>query len=322
MPQPRKHQICLADTPYYHCVSRCVRRAFLCGEDKYSGKNYEHRRQWVEDRLLLLASAFCIDVCAYAVMSNHVHVVLHVFKDQALTLSDFEVFERWQKIHRPTELVQQFYTLENSDNFSDLQLETIANTISIYRKRLYDISWFMRELNEPIARQANQEDDCKGHFWEGRFKSQALLDEKALAACMVYVDLNPMRAKVASSPETSDYTSIKRRMSAFRHGYQPPSLMPFKYRSSKHQEIELPYSLKDYLKLIHFSAQRFVSLNKSKTAPPSILKTLVTNEQSWLELTYNFEDVFGVVAGESVTMECFRRNTGRTKLKGAKAITP
>jgi REP element-mobilizing transposase RayT len=72
--------VSLIDTPYYHCVTRCVRRSFLCGVDKYSGQNYEHRRGWVEDRLLFLAGVVAIDICAYAVMSNHVHVVVGVDK--------------------------------------------------------------------------------------------------------------------------------------------------------------------------------------------------------------------------------------------------
>ncbi len=76
MTKARSQQISLDTTPYYHCVTRCIRRAFLCGYDQCSGTSYEHRRQWVEDRLMLLAEVFAIDICAYAVMSNHVHVLL------------------------------------------------------------------------------------------------------------------------------------------------------------------------------------------------------------------------------------------------------
>ena len=108
MTRARETQISPDVTPYYHCVSRCVRRAFLCGKDSYTGANYEHRRQWVEDRLLLLAEVFAIDLCAYAVMSNHLHVVLHINAAKAHSLSDLEVCERWHRIYKGTVLTQKF----------------------------------------------------------------------------------------------------------------------------------------------------------------------------------------------------------------------
>ena len=94
MTKARKTQISLDATPYYHCVSRCVRRAFLCGRDDFTGRDFEHRRQWIEDRLMLLAEVFAIDICAYAVMSNHVHTVLHINAAKAHNLTDLEVCER------------------------------------------------------------------------------------------------------------------------------------------------------------------------------------------------------------------------------------
>ena len=224
MTTARKQLISLVDTPYYHCISRCVRRAYLCGEDKNSGKNYEYRRVWVEDKLMALSQVFAIEVCAYAVMSNHTHLVLFIDEASARVWSTEEVLQRWHQLFKGTLLTQQY---SRGEPIASYLLPTLTDTVEQYRNRLMDISWFMRLLNESIARQANQEDNCTGRFWEGRFKSQALLDEAALAACMAYVDLNPVRANIAKTPESSDYTSVKQRVIAAKKGKQPKLLLPF-----------------------------------------------------------------------------------------------
>ncbi len=170
----RSRQISLQDTPYYHVVSRCVRRAFLCGEDAHSGQSYEHRRQWVVDKLGQLSRLFAISICAYAVMSNHYHLVLKVEPDAAANWSEREVAERWAALFQWPLLVRRWY---QGEMLIEPELAVVQQLLAQWRERLHSISWFIRLLNENLARQANREDGCKGHFWEGRFKSQALLTE-------------------------------------------------------------------------------------------------------------------------------------------------
>lgn len=250
MPKARKAQICLEDTPYYHCVSRCVRRAYLCGEDKLTKTSYEHRRQWVQDRIHFLSEIFAIDVCAYAVMSNHTHLVLHIHKELSDTWDTEEVIRRWRRLSNGTLLSHQYLNPEQRKLMHEAQLFTVEETANIWRQRLTDISWFMRYLNEYIARQANKEDKCTGRFWEGRFKSQALLDKAALAACMAYVDLNPIRAGMAKTPEKSDHTSIQYRINAAKTGKKPKYLMPFAGNIKEDMHHGLPFHLSDYLELV------------------------------------------------------------------------
>ena len=307
MPEPRYRQVSIEDTPYYHCVSRCVRRAFLCGSDSVTGFDFEHRRQWIVDRIKLLCSVFAVDLCAFSIMSSHYHIVIRINADEAKQWSDIEVAKRWMRIFSGPVLMHQY--LGNTD-LTDIELEYVAELFTIWRERLGDLSWFMRCINEPIARMANAEDHCTGRFWEGRFKSQALLDERALLACMAYVDLNPIRAAMARTPEQSDYTSIQERIE------QPDNscLRPFEDK----EENGIPFKLKDYLELVDWGG-REVKRNKRGYIPasaPPILVRLKMNAAPVLDyLAKDDLPSFGALGPVSL-LRAFAESVGRKFIKG------
>ena len=191
-----------------HVTSRCVRRAFLCGDDPYSGVNYEHRREWIRERLEFLASQFAVDCLTFTVMSNHIHLILRSRPDIVRGWSDQQVAERWLQICPPRKNGKPVEPVP-----SDLAMLTNdSRKIAELRIRLSDISWWMRLTCQKIAKQANVEDGCTGRFFEGRYKAQLLLDEASILACSIYVDLNPIRAAMAQSIEDSDFTGAKARV--------------------------------------------------------------------------------------------------------------
>jgi REP element-mobilizing transposase RayT len=315
MPKPRSQQISLLDTPFYHICSRTVRKAFLCGLDKETGASYEHRRTWIEKRIFQLAQVFAIDICAHAVMHNHLHIVLHVDSEQAKKWSTAEVLQRWHQLFNGTLLTQKYQNKQPLDKF---QLAMVESTADIYKKRLIDISWFMRSLNEPIARQANREDKCTGHFWEGRFKSQALLDEGALLSCMAYVDLNPVRAGIAATPEQSDFTSIQLRIKAAIKGEQPASLMPFTGNEHQHKTAGIRFSLADYLSLVDETGRVLREDKRGAINPKTtnILVRLHISNESWLKLTSDFEGIFTGAVGTAEHLCEFSEHVGLQRTHG------
>ncbi|MBY6108538.1 transposase [Ferrimonas balearica] len=319
MPQPRRNQVSLQDTCYYHCVSRCVRRSFLCGEDPYTGKSYEHRRGWVEKRMLRLTDIFAVSVCAFAVMSNHTHVVLCVEHQKAEGWDTRTVLERWHTLYNGTSLTQRYCQPEEYDlmpKAERLRVELLAET---YRQRLMDISWFMRALNELIARMANREDGCTGRFWEGRFKSQALLDEQALLSCMAYVDLNPIRANIARTPETSDHTSIKLRITAALNGQQPQPLKHFRTDEDKDNGDTLPCHLNDYLEVVEFTgrAQRLDKPGHIAETTSDLTTRLGISITNWLTLTHGFEYQFGCRAGTLASLRRCQNHHEAARIRGS-----
>ena len=314
MPRARKHLVCPSDTPYYHVTSRCVRRAFLCGVDRYSGKSYEHRRGWIEDRVRVLASLFSIQLCAYAVMSNHYHLVIKLCPGESLGWSDDEVLERWTSLFQGPLLVRRYRA---GEPLSAPELDTLADLASVYRSRLASLSWFMKCLNEPIARQANAEDRCTGHFWEARFHSQPLRSERALLTAMAYVDLNPIRARVARTLAQSRHASIRARIEGdsrlaleqatarflernelrrFRTPIRP--LMPFaaaaKPTDIRHPDDVLPIQADEYVSLVEATGRIVHAGNRidiDASLAPILERWGMTPEQ-WTKASSGFRDCY------------------------------
>jgi len=307
MPEPRYRQVSIEDTPYYHCISRCVRRAFLCGADPLTGFNFEHRRQWIVDRIKLLCSVFAVDLCAYAIMNNHYHIVVRINAAQEGEWTDEEVAHRWMQIFSGPRLMHKY--LAKTD-LTKAELKSVADLFTTWRERLADLSWFMRCINEPIARMANSEDHCTGSFWEGRFKSQALLDARALLACMAYVDLNPIRAAMARTPEQSDYTSIQDRI-------ENPDTSCLAAFSEQGQDT-LPFKLKDYLELVDWGG-REVKRNKRGYIPastPPILARLNMNASPVLKYLAKDDQPSTGALGSVSKLRAFAASVGRKFIKG------
>ena len=322
----REAQVDLSATPYYHCISRCVRRAFLCGEDGYSGQNYDHRKGWFLDRLRHASEVFAIDVCAYAVMSNHFHVVLRVDCERAEALTDEAILRRYGR----------FFPFA-ARAVRELPSSAKKERLTVLRARLCDISWFMRVVNEFVARKANKEDECTGRFWEGRFKSQALLDEAALYTCMSYVDLNPMRAQLSASLEGSEFTSVQQRLreaaqrvagaskKAKRKGdpqsARPIALAPLRGegRTSKRPRLEMRYD--DYLALLRWTgsvvrAKSAGQLRDVTPAMPALLTRLRIEPKAWVATMTVAGLASGATFGDEASMDAEAERRGKRWLKG------
>ncbi|WP_232060540.1 transposase [Vibrio ponticus] len=313
MTTARKQQVSVEATPYYHCVSRCVRRSYLCGVDPVTEQSYEHRREWIKQKIYALSHVYCIDICAYAIMSNHYHLVVHINRDKALCLSNREVVERWQQEHKLPHLVERWL----SDQLkSEAEIDACLLIIDSWRTRLWSLSWFMKELNFEIACKANQEDECRGHFWESRFKSQALLDEKALLAAMAYVDLNPLRAGIASKPETSDFTSIQARLDSLKNQQETtPCLHPFVGNRDGAELDGITFRLLDYIELVDWTARQYREgkFTLSSQVPP-ILQRLGLNQQNWAKACTELERHRAMVVGGVEHRELVRRTLSKTRV--------
>jgi hypothetical protein len=241
-----------------------------------------------------------------------------------------------------------------ADEPTEQQISALAadpERIAELRKRLSSISWFMGRLNEFIARKANKEDNVKGRFWESRFKCRPLLDVAAIAACMVYVDLNPVRAGLAATPEESDFTSIQQRIRTWHNNMLsqvhlpardahdinsipapvsqsippdssdcPPSwLCPIE--SDNRDGGILQMTEAEYLDLADKSGRILRSGKRGAIDPDlvPILQRIGIKPDAWLDTVSRFESKFHVAAGVISSLRSFADQIGRRWLAGISA---
>ena len=320
-----------------HAVSRTTRACFLFGDDPSSGKNYDHRKGWVEELIERFAGQFGIDALAYSILSNHHHQMLRSRPDVVKTWDDSEVARRWLMIC-PIRKGSDGKPLPPSES----ELDTIRNNpakLKETRLRLSNVSWWMRLLNQRVAQRANREDAAKGRFFEERFKGIPVIDEESVLACAVYVELNWIRACMAETLELSDYTSAQRRITALKSETQLDEnvkrrrqqladsfLAPVDLGRSGEQALAsvsgfrcsdkgfLTMSDAEYLELLDWSARQVARGKRGRTPDelPPILSRLGLSPTVWLELVANFDELFKTMAGTPEHIDQQRgRETGR-----------
>jgi putative transposase len=311
-----------------HTLTRCVRRAYLHGYDAFSNRDFSHRKAWIVKRLQFLTSLFAVEVCAYSILHNHYHLILRILPSIVPSWSDRDVAIRWLSL-----------SPHQDSPPSESQIAALASSparISELRRRLGSLSWFMACLNEFIARKANKEDGVKGRFWESRFKCRALLDDAAIVAGMVYVDLNPIRAGLADTPEDSDFTSIQDRIRAWRKVNMPavnsttaqpqmsdnsPDPSTSTDSSSWLCPIEsdfsrpgiLPITTSQYLDLVDRSGRILKTGKLGFIDPdlPPILLRIGANPNAWIDTISQFDSRFRIAAGLLSSLRTFARQLGR-----------
>ena len=335
-----------------HVLNRTVRRCFLMGNDPVSGKNFDHRKAWMETELQALAKSMGIDLLCHAILSNHFHLVLRSRPDVVALWEDSQVAHRWLMLCPKRKDANQ-----QPEEPNEFELNSIRNDparLKEIRTRLSDVSWWMRLLSQKIAQRANLDDKEVGKFWQARYRAVRLLDETAILACAAYVDLNPIRAAMAETFETSDYTSAQQRALELRDSLQneangnntvapsprveeltskpiAKSLCPLTIDELR-DEIGacchtagdrasdkgfLPMSVADYLELLDWTARQIRADKRGATPVTAnrIFERLGIDAEVWCELTRDFGRLFGTVAGKPKVIESTRSRNRHQRYK-------
>ncbi len=335
----RSDTVIPGEVAVYQCISRCVRRAYLCGVDHVAKKSFEHRRGWLLKRIQFLLKIFSVEVLSYALMSNHYHLLVRTTWEK---LSDEEVIRRWLMLYPDRNII-------NEDGSESQNPEVVKEYLKDrefmeeLHERISSISWFMKSLNEYLAICSNREDGCEGRFWEGRFKCQRLEDEASLLLCSAYIDLNPIRAQMVDTPEESLYTSAWDRIQALKARNELEALGNIGRSNKGSKELEaliershsddwlcpidnrvdpkrgfLPVSTEEYLTMLDWTG-REVRADKRGSIPPNlepILIRLKIRATRWVDSTKHYGSNFYRIVGSVGAMLAAAKASGKSWLRG------
>ena len=304
MTTARSHLVDEYNGGFYFCTSRCVRRSWLCGVDPLTGISYGHRKPWIERRLVTLTRTFAVDLYAFAIMSNHHHEVVYVDPARARAWSDEEVARRWTgllAVKNETERQAAADTLLSQ-----------PKELAKMRWRLGSLSWFMKYVNEYVARWANKEDGCTGRFWQGRFGSSALLDEESVVETMAYTDLNPLRAGMTNRVSSARHTSIRRRILEELSDSDVSTLAPLE---------RLGLTTPRYVALLEWTAatRRGAGFTPAKSALEG-LHILGCRPEEWLRRV-KARHIRRRAYGNLEALKRFAASLGQQRLKGMRQAT-
>ncbi len=296
---------------HFHCTARVVQQMFLCGQDKLSGRNYDHRRDWIVDRIEELTTIFAVDVHSYAVMSNHLHLVVTVDPGRAANWTALEVAQRAARLYR------RAHDDEDSLRSRASNMKGNLERIEVLRERLGSLSHFMAALNYPIARAANKESGKKGHFWDKRFHCQRLEDESAILSAMTYVDLNPIRAGLAEDLPSSDHTSAQRRIEQIANDRRNAAdgLGPI---FGNPRQLLVPINQAQYLDLVDQTGRALHPGKRGRIAAqvPPILRQLGLSESQWQRQVEATERSYCRAIGSLESLEKLVGDWGQLWIRG------
>lgn len=316
----------------HHCMTRCARGALLGGADPETGGSLDHRKAWLRERLIEVSQSFAIDVWAFSVSGDRYDLVLQTRPDVARTWSTATVAERWLMLCPPrgSVLIDSAAAGAPSASYQRAlaNLTRDAERLELYRARLADLSWFVRFVNEAVARRANREENVTGRFWQGRFRSQALLDSGAILSSMASVDLRPLREETDRGLWDAGLTSVQERLARLHHQSEAsvvrvmamaiqPVLGPAGDRGLPEPFAQL--SLRDYVELLEWTGSQLNNTVEAE-AMPAQLERLVSefglNPERWVSTVGRFGDRFRLAVGSEGSLMRRANQLGKRWLHG------